>query len=165
MRTRTFFLSLSLSLLLLTATAYGSESSPTLVDYLTQGTTTVTKAGIARLFSQVIHVQAPDQKTFEGMSAAVGETAAGGGFFYKNVNFKATDYGFTNIIGEMTNRSGSSYKMAFFTVSVYDTHGTLLSTCPIMLQTIAAGQTKSWDASCTDVPKDIRYKIAFENAM
>jgi len=91
--------------------------------------------------------------------------SAGHGFAYKNVSFK-TEYGMTTAIGEMTNASGKSYQIAMFTMSVYDAGGKLLATCPIMIQTFAAGATKSWETYCDgDIPKSLTYKIAFENAM
>ncbi|MFH1734355.1 MAG: hypothetical protein ABIE92_06565, partial [bacterium] len=56
------------------------------------------------------------------------ETKIAGGFLYRNVSFKSTFGGYTNIMGEMINNSGRDYTLANFVVSVYDKNKRLIGT-------------------------------------
>ncbi len=116
-------------------------------------------------------VSQPDRPETERVTqrALPGETPAGSGFFWKNLSIKPTPGvgQYTDIIGEMTNRSGSSYSHATFTLSVYDKDGRLLDTTPIISSNVSDGSTRSFDTTLlsTDRSKIDSIKIQFENGI
>jgi hypothetical protein len=88
---------------------------------------------------------------------------AGRGFSYSNVSFKEETLGYTDCIGEMTNKSGQDYAMVSFTLSAYNRAGTLLATGGVFMNEIAAGQRKTFHAFLKVTPAEIvNYKIDFE---
>jgi hypothetical protein len=94
---------------------------------------------------------------------ATPQTAAGVGFDFKNVTMRA-DYGLTRVIGEVTNKSGRSYSMANFVVTLYDDKGKLLDTGNAIVSNLANGQTKSFEADFVGVSTSQvdQYKIQFD---
>ena len=98
---------------------------------------------------------------FSSLSRA--ETEISGGFSYDNVSFKE-EFGMVNVIGEMTNNSGTNYTLANFLVSVYGDDGKLIGTGYINMSNLLNGQTKTFnglvDANYSAISK---YKIQFEN--
>jgi len=70
------------------------------------------------------------------------------------------------VIGEITNHSGRSYRMVSFTLSVYDDSGNLLDTAPIVISNFRDGQTKSFSTIVQAGYDELsRYKIDFENSI
>ena len=92
-------------------------------------------------------------------------TSAGNGFYYKNVSLKqgSTE---AEVIGEVTNKSGRSYRVATFKISVYDKQGKLLATSPLIMSNIGNQVTKSFFVYLdTNVDRIAKYKIQFENGL
>ncbi len=110
-----------------------------------------------------------DRKRAEAARAAQAEktrgTAAGNGFYFRNVSFKRPTFGMTPIIGEMANHSGRDVQFATFTLSVYSPDGRLVATSPVIMQSFQSGSVKSFDTMVdTALKGDFTYKLAFENA-
>lgn len=101
--------------------------------------------------------------------ALPGETPAGSGFFWKNMSAKAEPYlkNTCEVIGEMTNRSGTSYGLVSFTLSAYGQNGELLETATIHISTFAHGNTKSFQTYLlrTDRSRISTVKIQFDNGI
>ena len=89
---------------------------------------------------------------------------AGNGFYCGNVSFRTGTLG-AECIGEITNRSGQSYQLANFVLSVYDEDDRLLETTYINISNIGNGVTKSFQTFLMNAPlsRVSAYKIQFEN--
>ncbi len=93
-------------------------------------------------------------------------TDIAGGFAYSNVSFGSSVSGFIDAIGEMVNKSGTSYTLANFMVSVYDASDRLIGTGYVMISNFANGQTKSFNGVIEgDYSRVKKYKIQFENGI
>lgn len=88
------------------------------------------------------------------------------GFEFKNATLRS-DSGMIRVIGEVTNRSGKSYSVANFTVTLYDKKGKLLDTGHAIVSNLENGQTKSFEAPFTNVTTSEidKYRIQFENGL
>jgi uncharacterized Zn finger protein (UPF0148 family) len=97
---------------------------------------------------------------FSGLGPSVSQA----GFDYKNVSM-SSEFGILKVIGEVTNKSSTSYTLANFVVSLYDSNGKLIDTGYVNVSNLAAGQTKSFDAIFMGAsPNQVdKYKIQFEN--
>lgn len=113
-------------------------------------------------------------KMIEILQSKIGEPVptelldAGNGFYYSNVNFEESFSGLTRCYGEITNKSGNSYTLAFFKVSVYDLNGKLLAVGDIMISNLPNNDTVSFDAIIKDDGKikgQYKYKIKFASGM
>ena len=89
---------------------------------------------------------------------------AGSDFYYKNVNFKSTDYG-VDVIGEIINQSNKYLQFSSFTLSVYDENDKLLDTAPIIIMSFSPGMTKSFQTSLLQTSNNqiALYKIQFDS--
>lgn len=87
-------------------------------------------------------------------------------FPYKNVSVRS-QFGTTEMIGEMTNNSDKAYELATFTVSVYDDSGILIDTGNVLMSSFSQGATKSFQCNFLKIePSQVsEYKIEFENGL
>ncbi len=86
------------------------------------------------------------------------------GFTFTNVKRKAQHFGGAKFIGEVTNHSGKSYKLANFVLSVYTEDRQLIDTAAFVVTNLRNGQTKTFSALFADeLPSGLSYKIDFEN--
>lgn len=85
-------------------------------------------------------------------------------FSYQNVTMRSS-YGMVRFVGEVTNNSDISYKIANFTVTLYEKNGRLIDTGPAIVSNLARGETKSFEAMFVGdgASKTANYKIQFEN--
>jgi len=95
--------------------------------------------------------------------------SAGDGFYYSNVSFEKTSTsGFIRCIGEITNKSGNSYSLAFFKISIYDLNDNLLAVGDIMVPNLQDNDTVSFDTLIKDsgkVKDQLKFKIRFSQGL
>lgn len=111
-----------------------------------------------------------DQTTKAAESGETAETGplpkktTAGGFSYRNVHFR-NNYGFTEVIGDITNASERDYDSTCFKMSVYDKTKRLLGTGLIDIGSFMPGQTRSFEVTINASTAAIEsFKIDFDAA-
>jgi hypothetical protein len=88
------------------------------------------------------------------------------GFEFKNVTTRR-DFSILKVLGKVTNKSGRSYSVANFTLTLYDRSGKVLDTEYSSVSHLPNGATKSFEIPVVGAWGDEigRYKIEFRNGM
>lgn len=66
-------------------------------------------------------------------------------FKYQKLNFYKDVSGYVKFLGEVVNPTGNEYQMASFQAAAYDQQGRLIDTSPVIVSSIPAYGTKSFD--------------------